>query len=152
MILNKRSKKRIKILIIFILSVSLASGLIIYALSKNMIYFYTPTQVINGEAPLNTPIRLGGMVMKGSLDKDPNNLNISFYINDSKNKVLVNYKGLLPDLFGEGQGVVVSGVLNERKNLQASEVLAKHDENYMPPEVADMMNKEMIGINKDDYK
>ena len=152
MILNKRSKKSIKILIIFILSVSLASGLIIYALSKNMIYFYTPTQVINGEAPLNTPIRLGGMVMKGSLDKDPNNLNISFYINDSKNKVLVNYKGLLPDLFGEGQGVVVSGVLNERKNLQASEVLAKHDENYMPPEVADMMNKEMIGINKDDYK
>ena len=139
MILNKRSKKRIKILIIFILSVSLASGLIIYALSKNMIYFYTPTQVINGEAPLNTPIRLGGMVMKGSLDKDPNNLNISFYINDSKNKVLVNYKGLLPDLFGEGQGVVVSGVLNERKNLQASEVLAKHDENYMPPEVKEAL-------------
>tara|TARA_Y100000590_G_scaffold421813_1_gene525882 strand:+ start:1506 stop:1964 length:459 start_codon:yes stop_codon:yes gene_type:complete len=152
MILNKRSKKRLKILTIFVLSVSLASGLIIYALSKNMIYFYTPTQVINGEAPLNTPIRLGGMVTEGSLNKDQNNLSISFYINDSKNKVLVIYEGLLPDLFGEGQGVVVSGVLDERKKLQASEVLAKHDENYMPPEVADMMNKEMIGINKDDYK
>ena len=140
MILTAKNKSRLYFVIALLLGVVIAASLIIYGLSKNMVYFYTPTQVINKEAPINKSIRVGGMVVPGSIIKSKSSLNVIFQINDLKNTISISYDGLLPDLFGENQGVVVTGSLDSKSNFVANEVLAKHDENYMPPEVADMLS------------
>ena len=106
-----------------------------------MVYFYTPSQVIEKEAPLEKFIRVGGMVKKGSVLRSNNNLKISFKIYDLEQQINVMYEGILPDLFAEGQGVVMTGRLINSNTFIADEVLAKHDENYMPPEVADALIK-----------
>ena len=140
-ITKKNKKLIIKILVLFF-ALSSFSAIIIYALSKNMVYFYTPSQVINNEAPINSSIRIGGMVKMNSVKKSSSSLEVNFIVHDLNQQIHVRYEGVLPDLFAEGQGIVMTGRLLNNKFFMATEVLAKHDENYMPPEVADMMKKD----------
>ena len=118
--------------------VAAATGLVIAAMGENMLYFYSPTQIRAGEAPSGPSIRVGGLVVDGSVRRGEG-LEISFSLTDGAATVDVSYAGILPDLFREGQGIVASGVLESGSRLRAEEVLAKHDENYMPPEVAEAM-------------
>ena len=140
--ITRTNKKRIYKILIFFFAITSFITLLIYALSKNMVYFYTPSQIIKNEAPINSFIRIGGMVKENSLTKPQNSLKVSFKIHDLKKEINVYYEGILPDLFAEGQGVVMTGKLINKNTFIASEVLAKHDENYMPPEVSDMMKKQ----------
>ena len=144
--LTKTSKKRLVKVCVFFFAVSSFSALLIYAFSKNSVYFYTPSQIIKKEAPIDTFIRVGGMVQKNSFLREKDSLKVSFVIYDLKQNINVIYEGILPDLFAEGQGVVMTGKLVNQNTFIADEVLAKHDENYMPPEVADMM-KNKAGDN-----
>lgn len=112
--------------------------LAVSALSENINLFYTPTQIKNSEAPINKIIRAGGIVLKGSLIRIEE-LKVSFIVTDYNDNLTIKYEGLLPDLFKEEQGVVVLGKLNENGELIAEQVLAKHDENYMPPEISDLI-------------
>ena len=115
-------------------AVGLAVGLVLNAFNSNLVFFYTPTQVAAQEAPKGKPFRIGGMVEKGSLVRQ--GLTVSFTVTDNVKAMTVRYEGLLPDLFKEGKGVVVQGRLLPDGQFEAREVLAKHDENYMPPEAA----------------
>ncbi len=118
---------------------SVAIGLVIYAMRGNINLFYPPAEVVAGKAPVGRPIRVGGMVVKGSVQRAADSLQVNFQLTDFQASVPVVYTGILPDLFGEGQGAVASGMLNDEGVLEATEILAKHDENYMPPEVADAL-------------
>jgi cytochrome c-type biogenesis protein CcmE len=111
---------------------AIAGMFVLNAFQSNLVFFFTPTQVSNGEAPKERAFRVGGMVKEGSLKKDGEN--VQFVVTDFAHDVPVSYKGMLPDLFKEGKGVVAQGKLSEGNQFAASEVLAKHDENYMPPE------------------
>ena len=146
--ITSRNKKTIVKILVFFFAISSFSSLLIYALSKNMVYFYTPTQVSKNEAPLNSHIRVGGMVKVNSFAKSKDSLKVYFKIHDLDQEINVTYEGILPDLFAEGQGVVMSGKLSKNGTFVASEVLAKHDENYMPPEVADMMKEKNGALYK----
>jgi cytochrome c-type biogenesis protein CcmE len=131
-------KQKIK-KIVFILSViSIVVALVLYALRQNISLFYTPTQVTSGEAPLQHPIRIGGMVEKNSLVRTKG-LEVKFKVTDFNKTIEVIYVGILPDLFREGQGIVAEGVVNDNQHFIAKQVLAKHDEKYMPPEVRDSL-------------
>jgi cytochrome c-type biogenesis protein CcmE len=135
-------RKRKLTLILLILCVgSLALGLVLFALRQNISLFYTPTQIHAGEAPLNRLIRVGGMVKKGSVLRGQNGLEVQFRVQDLSHHLIIHYQGILPDLFREGQGVVAEGTLIDNKHFQALRVLAKHDENYMPPEVRSALEK-----------
>ena len=135
-------RKRRLLLLFFIVSVlSLVTGLVLYALGQNISLFYTPTQIAEGEAPRKQTIRLGGMVVKGSILRAKNDLSVQFKLTDYKQTVTVNYRGILPDLFREEQGIVALGELRDNQHFNAKEVLAKHDANYMPPEVKDALAK-----------
>lgn len=116
--------------------VGIAVTLVLRALNANVMFFYSPTQVLAGEAPQSAAFRLGGLVEAGSLQRSPDGLLVKFIVTDEVQRVPVHYRGLLPDLFREGKGVVVSGKLQAGGGFEAREVLAKHDENYMPPEAA----------------
>ena len=118
--------------------VSLAAVLIFQALGENMLYFFSPSQVSAGEAPVGQELRLGGMVVKGSVVRGEG-LAIAFDLTDHAKSITVNFDGALPDLFREGQGIVATGKLDANGRFQASQVLAKHDENYMSPEVAEAL-------------
>jgi cytochrome c-type biogenesis protein CcmE len=118
--------------------ITLAGYLTYRALQENLLYFFSPSQVAAGEAPKRT-FRLGGMVVEGSLKREPGTLNVTFLITDNMHSVPVKYDRVLPNLFREGAGAVVIGRLNENGEFIGEEVLAKHDENYMPPEVAEAM-------------
>jgi cytochrome c-type biogenesis protein CcmE len=118
---------------------SAAIGLATYALRGNINLFYPPVDVAAGTAPLDTPIRVGGMVVEGSVERADDSLDVRFSVTDYRATVDIVYSGILPDLFAEGEGVVASGRLGTDGVLRASEVLAKHDENYMPPEVAEAL-------------
>jgi cytochrome c-type biogenesis protein CcmE len=124
-----------------LVGVSIAAFLALTAFQKNLLYFYTPTQIAAGEAPKGYAFRVGGLVVPGSVKRDPASLDVRFDVTDGAATVSVAYNGILPDLFREGQGIISVGQLNEGGLFQASEVLAKHDENYMPPEIADSMKK-----------
>jgi cytochrome c-type biogenesis protein CcmE len=132
-------KQRLLIVLCVVLFSSAAVGLMAYALRGNINLFYPPAEVAAGMAPMGQPIRVGGMVVPGSVQRSDHSLAVRFEVTDFQATVPVVYEGILPDLFGEEQGAVVAGVLDEAGVLQASEVLAKHDENYMPPEVADAL-------------
>lgn len=132
--------KRMRWVFLLIGSVALGVGLILYALKQNINLFYTPTEVIEQKAPLSKTIRVGGMVKKGSIERGEK-LNIRFIVTDFHKELSVSYDGILPDLFREGQGVVMLGAIEKNGNFQAHEVLAKHDENYMSPEVKAAMDK-----------
>ncbi|UUY07214.1 cytochrome c maturation protein CcmE [Pseudomonas sp. J452] len=133
--MNAVRKKRLYIVLAILVGVSIAVALALSALKENINLFYTPTQIANGEAPADTRIRAGGMVAEGSLKRSGDSLDVEFVVTDFAKNVTIRYRGILPDLFREGQGIVALGKLNTDGVLIADEVLAKHDENYMPPEV-----------------
>lgn len=132
--LNAKRKKTLIIIIALIAGVGIAVGLATYALRQNINLFYTPTQLAAAEAPEGRRIQVGGLVMQGSLKRAPDSLTVRFTITDLKQQVDVVYTGILPDLFREGQGIVANGRLVNGV-VEADEVLAKHDETYMPPQV-----------------
>ena len=132
-------KQRLMIVLFVVLFSSAAIGLMMYGLSGNINLFFLPAEVAAGKAPIGQGVRVGGMVVEGSLKRSTDSLKISFELTDYQASVPVVYEGILPDLFDEGQGAVAAGRLNEQGVLMATEVLAKHDENYMPPEVAEAL-------------
>lgn len=134
-------KKRLTIVLFLVAGIALAVGLTTYALRQNINLFYDPSQISAGEAPVDVRIRAGGMVEEGSVVRDPDSLKVQFRVTDFNASVPVEYDGILPDLFAEGQGVVAMGRLNGEGRFVADQVLAKHDENYMPPEVAEALKK-----------
>ena len=121
---------------------TIATGLTLLALRENINLFFSPSQIIEGTAPSNTTIRLGGMVVAGSVQRG-DNLGVTFVLTDLAEQVTVTYEGILPDLFREGQGIVTQGKLDSTGRFVAQQVLAKHDETYMPPEVNDALRKVM---------
>lgn len=134
-------KKRLTIVLFLLAGLAVAVGLTTYALRQNINLFYDPTQISAGEAPEDVRIRAGGMVEEGSVKRDPNSLKVEFRVTDYNASIPVEYVGILPDLFAEGQGIVAMGRMNSNGRFVADQVLAKHDENYMPPEVADSLKK-----------
>jgi cytochrome c-type biogenesis protein CcmE len=134
MSMNAKRKRKLIIVLLGLFGVSAALGLILYALRSQTDYFYTPAQIVSGQAPIDQRIRAGGMVVKGSLKKPIDSLDVSFQITDFKSTVNVQYTGILPDLFKEGSGVVGTGEMHNGVFV-ATQILAKHDEKYMPPDV-----------------
>lgn len=140
--MNTTRRNRLYTILALLVGVSIGVGIALFALKQNINLFYTPTQIKNGEAPRNTQIRAGGMVVKNSIVRSKTDLDVSFIVTDYDQNLRVVYNGVLPDLFREGQGIVVLGKLDDSRTLVATQVLAKHDEKYMPPEVADSLEKE----------
>jgi len=134
-------QKRLTWILVGVALVAAAVGLVLFALKNNVSLYFTPTQVFNKEAPQARNFRIGGMVEEGSVQRQKDGLTVHFKITDTANAMEVVYKGILPDLFKEGKGVVAQGKLNADNVFEAEEVLAKHDENYMPPEAMDAINK-----------
>jgi cytochrome c-type biogenesis protein CcmE len=122
-----------------VLVLALAAAFVLNAFQSNLVFFFTPTQVLNNEAPKDKIFRIGGLVKVGSLQRD--GTTVSFVVTDTAQDIAVSYTGLLPDLFKEGKGVVAQGRLDEKGQMTATEVLAKHDENYMPPEAQHALDK-----------
>ncbi|MES1933063.1 periplasmic heme chaperone [Salinisphaera shabanensis T35B1] len=119
-----------------------ATALALTAFSENILYFYQPSEIVAGDVPTHTRFRIGGLVENGSVDRNSDDLLVRFTLADCQASVPVQFRGTLPDLFREGQGIVAYGELNESGQFVADEVLAKHDENYMSPDVADAMKNE----------
>lgn len=140
MVIKARHKRFILIAIGLVL-LGLAAMLILNAFKSNMVFFYTPTQVDKGEVPQDAGFRIGGLVVPGSLQRQNDGLTVYFEITDTAKTIPVVYSGILPDLFKEGKGVVAQGKLSADGLFEASEVLAKHDENYMPPEAAEALKR-----------
>lgn len=132
-------KQRLMVVIFIVVFSSLAVGLMAYALRENINLFYPPSKIVAGDVPHNTRIRAGGCVKPGSVQRAADSLQIQFVITDGSADVKVHFDGILPDLFAEGEAAVINGVVTESGEIKASEVLAKHDENYIPPEVAETM-------------
>lgn len=129
-------KQRLILIALMLAGIGLAVGFALKAFNENLMYFFSTTDVVSGKAPANSLFRLGGMVVKGSVERPEKDLKVRFTLTDFSQQVVVEYTGILPDLFREGQGIVAKGRLNGDGVFVAEEVLAKHDENYMPPEVA----------------
>jgi len=136
----KPRQKRFVFIAVALVGVALAVGLVLYALRGNVNLYFTPTQVFNNEVPKGRSFRIGGLVEEGSVKREKDGLTVNFVITDTHKSIPVVYKGILPDLFKEGKGVVAQGKV-ENGVMRAEEVLAKHDENYMPPEAADALKK-----------
>jgi len=145
-------KKRIVIVCSILAGMGIAAVLILTAFEKNLLYFYSPTQVIAGEAPTARAFRIGGLVLVDSVERNPDSLEVSFVLTDTVNEIKVIYEGILPDLFREGQGIVANGKLQSETLFKAEQVLAKHDENYMPPEVAQTLQDAGAEIPHQKYK
>lgn len=146
--MNPRRKKRLTLAVALIGGVAAIASLLLYALNSNLNLFFTPTEIVQGKKDtgvmpeIGQRIRVGGMVTIGSMVRDPDSLHVEFAVHDAAGgEIIVTYDDLLPDLFREGQGIVAQGVLSAPGKLEATEVLAKHDENYMPPEVAEAMGQ-----------
>lgn len=144
--MNPRRKKRLTIVLAILVGMAVTIGLILYALNQNINLFYTPTELVDGKPDGTKPhigqrLRIGGMVVPGSVKRDPNSLEVTFKLRDVGPEVTVTYTGIFPDLFREGQGIVAQGTLKNPTTVAAFEVLAKHDEKYMPPELAEAMKK-----------
>jgi cytochrome c-type biogenesis protein CcmE len=134
-------KKRFSLIALGLLGLGIAAALVLNAFQSNLVFFFTPTQVANGEVPKDRSFRIGGLVEAGTLTRDNDGLTVHFVVSDTVKRVPVVYKGILPDLFKEGKGAVAQGRLVADGTFVASEVLAKHDENYMPPEAAEALAK-----------
>jgi cytochrome c-type biogenesis protein CcmE len=128
-------KKRMITVAAILVGVGIATTFALQAFQKNLLYYYSPSQIKSGEAPANRSFRVGGLVENGSLKREPGSLEVHFTLTDYAQECVVSYTGVLPDLFREGQGVIARGKLQPDGTFVAEEVLAKHDENYMPPEV-----------------
>jgi len=139
--MTTKRKKRLIIILALVFGSGLAVSLTLFALDQNINLFYSVSQIASGEAPPNTRMRVGGMVVKGSVERATDSLQVSFKLTDNANQLKVIFTGILPDLFREEQGIMAQGILDEQGVFQADEVLAKHDENYMPPEIAESMKK-----------
>jgi len=137
----KPRHKRFALIGLGLITLALATMLVLNAFRSNLVFFFTPTQVANGEVPQGRSFRIGGMVEDGSLTREGDGLTVHFIVTDLAKRVPVTFKGILPDLFKEGKGAVAQGQLVADGTFIASEVLAKHDENYMPPEAADALAK-----------
>ena len=138
--LSKKVKSRMIFLILLLLSASVIIFFILKSLEENVIYFFSPTEIYDKpNISLNTKIRIGGLVKENSLSK--NQKSIKFIITDLKNEIIVSYNGSIPNLFSEGKGVIAEGQLKDKKYFVADKILAKHDENYMPPEVSKTLEK-----------
>ena len=137
-------KRRMMLVLLIVLGVGTAVAMALTAFNQNLMFFFSPSQVKAGEAPINRSFRVGGMVKDNSLVRQDDGLTVQFVVHDNAEEVSIAYKGILPDLFREGQGIVAQGKLNSEGNFIADEVLAKHDENYMPPEVAAAMKPKGI--------
>ena len=135
----KPRHKRIAAIAIGVAALGIATALVLKAFNENLVFFFTPSQVAANEAPQGRSFRIGGMVVPGSLKRE--GVNVEFTVTDTAKSMRVTYRGQLPDLFREGKGVVAQGQLGADGMFRASEVLAKHDENYMPPEAADAVKK-----------
>ena len=136
--MNKRSKRKLMVVLV-LFGVAVATVLGLSAFEENLLYFYSPTQVKAGEAPDNRAFRIGGLVVAGTVKRETEGLGVTFDLTDNTETMTVEYSGILPDLFREGQGIVAMGKIQPNGVFVADEVLAKHDENYMPPEVADAL-------------
>ena len=143
--LNAKRKRRLMMVGLLVVGVGIAAALALSAFRENILYFYSPTEVLAGEAPVGHKFRLGGLVVEGSVKRETDGLTVHFGLTDTAKEIPVMYSGILPDLFREGQGIVAHGRLNEGGVFVADEVLAKHDENYMPPEVAAALEEAMPG-------
>ena len=130
-------KRRLQLVILLLVGVGVAVGIMTYALRQNINLFFTPTQIAAGEAPIGKQIRAGGLVVAGSVERSQTDLKVEFLVTDTAEQIKVTFDGILPDLFAEGEGIVAIGKLDEQGIVRASQVLAKHDEVYMPPEVQD---------------
>jgi cytochrome c-type biogenesis protein CcmE len=138
-VLNAQRKRRLAGVMVIVLSATMAAWFGLSALRDNLMFFFSPSQVAAGEAPVGHPFRVGGLVVEGSVRREPDGLTVRFQLTDLAGTVDVLYQGILPDLFRENQGVVVHGTLESDGRFRARQVLAKHDEQYMPPEVADAL-------------
>jgi len=136
----KARQQRFALIVIGLAILGLATYLTLNALGGNLSYFFSPTEVVEGKAPQDRVFRVGGMVEAGSVQRAAGDLTVHFVVTDHNKTVPVSYEGILPDLFAEGQGVIAQGRLGDDGTFVADEVLAKHDENYMPPEVAAAMD------------
>ena len=137
--MNPKRRNRLIIVLFLLVGTGVSVTMVLLALNENINMFYPPEAVVAGDAPVGAQIRAGGMVLEGTVDRDPQNLDVTFVLTDYVgSEFTVRYSGILPDLFREGQGIIVQGALSDEGVFQASQVLAKHDENYMPPELADM--------------
>ena len=132
--MTPRQKRMVTVAVILV-GVGIATAFALKAFQKNLLYYYSPSQIKAGEAPDNRSFRVGGLVEKGSFKREPGSLEVHFTLTDYGQEIIVSYTGVLPDLFREGQGVIARGKLRPDGTFVAEEVLAKHDENYMPPEV-----------------
>lgn len=137
--MTPKRKKRMMLIGLMLVGVAIAAGFALQAFNENLMFFYTPSEVVAGEAPAGRMIRVGGLVTDGSVKRQSDGLTVQFDVTDNDKTITVQYTGILPDLFREGQGIVAHGQLQEDRLFVAAEVLAKHDENYMPPEVADAL-------------
>lgn len=145
--MNPRRKKRLTIVLSVLAGIGIIIGLVLYALSQNIDLFYTPHEIVHGKddtgikPTIGQRIRVGGLVVVGSVKRDAENLKVQFDLTNKGEVITIKYDGILPDLFREGQGIIANGKLTKERLLEASEVLAKHDENYMPKEIADSLGE-----------
>ena len=137
----KPRHKRIAAIVIGLAALGVVAALVLSAFRENLVFFFTPSQVASNEAPKDRTFRIGGMVEKGSVKRQADGVTVQFMVTDTAKTIPVTYRGTLPDLFREGKGVVAQGKLGADGVFRASEVLAKHDENYMPPEAAEAVKK-----------
>ena len=137
----KRRHKRIGIILVGLAGLGIATFLVASAFRQNLVFFFSPTQVAAKEAPVDRTFRIGGLVQDGTLKRDPDGLTVRFTVTDTAASIPVIYKGILPDLFKEGRGCVAQGKIGSDGVFQADQVLAKHDENYMPPEAGEAIDK-----------
>ena len=142
----KRRHRRFAWIAAGVAALAVAAGLVLNAFQSNLVFFFTPTQVAANEAPKGRPFRIGGLVEQGSLTRDTGSLTVRFRVTDTAQTIPVVYTGLLPDLFKEGKGVVAQGTVASDGTFHATEVLAKHDENYMPPEAKAAVDKAQKGM------
>lgn len=149
--MNPKRKQRLMLVLLGTCGVAVTVLLVLFALGQNMNFFYSPSDIARGEAPLDRQIRAGGMVREGSVWRDPDSLRVSFVVTDFVEDVTVEYEGILPDLFREGDGIVAVGRLNGDGIVHASEVLARHDETYMPVEITDALERAGYDSSKYDY-
>ena len=134
-------RRRLAIVLTLVAGVGVAVGLTLYALQQNINLFFSPSQIAAGEAPVGRSIRVGGLVLPDSVQRDAQTLKVAFTLTDNAEQIQVVYEGILPDLFREGQGIIARGTLSEDRKVHAEEVLAKHDEEYMPSEVAESLKQ-----------
>ena len=137
----KARHKRLAFIVVGVAGLAVAVGLIANAFNQNLVFFFSPSDIQANQAPVNKNFRLGGLVEEGSVKRENDGLTVHFVVTDNANTIPVTFTGILPDLFREGQGVVAQGKLDENGVFMAKEVLAKHDETYMPPEVQDALDK-----------